>query len=78
MQGALARDAFGNNILPCDPKATCWCLSGAIDKCYREVNENARVWKLIEDYVGGSVPDYNDFSLTTFGQIKSMVTHLDV
>lgn len=27
---AMARDSAGELVHPCDPYATCWCLSGAI------------------------------------------------
>lgn len=29
---ALARDSMGRTVSPTAPSATCWCLSGAVDK----------------------------------------------
>ena len=33
-KGVLAKDSYGCDCPPTDPDASCFCLLGAIDKCY--------------------------------------------
>lgn len=41
-QNEMARDADGLDVDPRDPDATCFCLSGAIERCYGEATYRER------------------------------------
>lgn len=42
-KGELARDIFGNRVLPLDPRAWEWCLEGAC------IKEGAIAWEVLSD-----------------------------
>ncbi len=45
-QRSYARNKEGDDVLPNDPTAVCWCASGAMRKCYRD---NRDVWRRAND-----------------------------
>src|SRR6185369_2434153 len=91
VQGVYAKgyvdDNLGDTILravePDDPKAHCWCLVGAINKCYPIINDEririktkiqAKIWP--EGYC--FIHTWNDESGRTFDEVKALVEELDI
>lgn len=50
-KGALARKAGGRAVEPDALEACRWCLSGAVDLCYPDVEENCDVRMKIDRYL---------------------------
>lgn len=73
----IACDDGGDYRAPLDPSAICWCLYGAILKCYppREAKE---IVILVEKIVPQGIITFNDAPETAFEQVKELVEKLDV
>jgi hypothetical protein len=59
-QGAYARNEHGKKVWYLDAGAVCWCLSGALGKCYpdddpRKLDAVARLRKALDDAAGFQV-----------------------
>lgn len=84
-----ARDATGRQVEPCSSNAVCWCLVGAIEKCFPSA-ERWRDRRLIMERisnrlsVGGApgthdvldIMSWNDHA--TFDQVRDLVKELDI
>jgi hypothetical protein len=77
-QNADARDSKGNSVGVLNPAAVCFCLSGALNKCYRPAGN--RYWKAqsklrnaVQSIGGGGIISFNDNAGTTFADIKKVV-----
>lgn len=93
-QGRHAADEKGNDELPESSNAVCWCLSGAIMKCYLDDNEIAnrlrfKIVDKINRYIkiksnglyikySNNIIPWNDDKNRTFEDIKILVETLDV
>lgn len=87
-QDSLARDSEGNGLSKSnDPKATSWCLAGAIQYCYG--TDWPRTYSRVDDYIVGflsdqyeyeydNLEDWNDAESTTFADVKALVEKLDI
>ena len=83
-QGAPARDAAGVEVSEHDKSAVCWCMMGAIIKCYggsfaqcnKQFNKVAD--KLEELYGNPQIHKFNDCIDTTHEQVVSLLKELDV
>jgi len=78
-QGVYARNKDGESVLSCDPQATCYCLSGALARCY--VGGSATFWimyRRIEALLAPNqtIPRFNDKA--TFEEVKALVEMADV
>jgi len=59
IKNALARDLLGFQIFSEDPKATCWCLQGAMRKCYKTgSDEYYKVRGILEIAIHNIVKNY--------------------
>jgi len=83
-RNAYARNRYGESVLPSDPEATCFCLSGAIDKCY---GSNPPLAWAVSCKIEGVLPrawhggiqtisNFNDNAC--FDQIKKVLEEADV
>jgi hypothetical protein len=90
-QGFYARNSVGSEVEAIDPEACCWCLSGALMKCYcdygRDTYSKRIVHLLIDRYnfshssrIGnlGIIPHWNDSSEREFDDVKRLVEELDI
>lgn len=75
IQGDFARDANGDGLaMGYDPKATCWCAVGALEKALGPSAEKdiAHYWEALEIALPdgfSSVPDWNDTKGRTQAEI---------
>ena len=73
----IAIDISGNIVLPDDPTAVCWCLSGAITKCYTEWFDRLRIKSIVQTAINDEyVTIFNDTH--EFEDIKRLVDKLDI
>lgn len=61
-KGNLARSATGRVVSPIDPKATCWCMDGAIQRAAGGVGEAYRLAATFakRTIAGRVIPAFND------------------
>jgi hypothetical protein len=79
-QNAGARDKEKIPVPPKSEEAVCWCLFGAILKCYGEDKE---VYNRLDKYIlynltGMGIFSYNDNPKRTFKDIKALIEKLDI
>ncbi len=79
-RGVNARDAAGEETSALSETAVCWCLNGAIGRCYAgvgvsEVYERVRL-ALKEKHRIAFPHRWND--RTTFAKVKALVEELDI
>lgn len=84
--GSLARDFDGNNCTQKCPDACCWCLIGAIYKCYGFLNSEP-ILSQVDRYIqqlhkqNPNIPQrivsFND-NYAKFEDIKNLVETLDI
>lgn len=73
--------ALDINGLPTEsssPEAVCWCLFGAMRKCYGRDDKFGEIWVTIESAIGQSATHWNDYQNRTFADVKALVERLDV
>jgi hypothetical protein len=78
-QYANARDGYGLQTSADSPDAVCWCLSGAIDKCYGDCyGNNHRIWILVLDNLPSAygIGYWNDTH--SYEDVKKLVDELDI
>lgn len=79
IQGANARDRNGRKIAPESPYAICWCLFGAIVRCYAYCPDQCiKVANHILVEYQMLLPKWNDAPERTFADIKELVERLDI
>jgi len=62
-----------------DDDATCWCLMGAVAKCYgSNIKEEKQIIQLLNKETGGNVVEWNDNPERKFDEVKALVERLDV
>lgn len=82
-QGAYARTADGWLVLPCDPRAVCFCASGAVERAYKELELDRRegivaLNKTFRDVIKGEgyrfpgMINYNDADGRTAEEVASV------
>lgn len=80
-QGVFSRDAAGKGLCWGHSDACCWCLSGAVIKCYPTDPETENVFKQLSDAAMQLYPlqamhglvSFNDHPSTTFEHIRKVV-----
>lgn len=81
-QGCYARDIHGNELMSDSPYAVCWCLSGAIKKCYTTPISNGIIDKIMGAIYNKyphhrhSIPSFNDQH--TYEEVMEIVNELDI
>jgi hypothetical protein len=80
-QRSFARDFHGNPTSSGDPTAVCWCLSGAINKCYDNSHkENDEVYQKLSDHLTKkyekTIVGFNDSC--TWPQLQQVLKDLDI
>lgn len=77
-KGALAKDADGNTVSACHPKATCFCVLGAVEKCYPDLNKQIQALNLLEYTLGERISRWNDRDSVTHSDVHNLLKELDV
>lgn len=79
-KGHNAREADGTETFTHDQSARCWCLWGALIKCYHGLSEEtSRISYLLQATIpGGKVSQWNDAPERTFAEVKALVEKLDI
>lgn len=83
VQFTYAKSNKGNIVMPTAKSAVCWCLTGAIKKCYTgllikdEIFEKVRR-ELKKNHDRTSIVGWNDDSKRTFVDVKNLVEKLDI
>ena len=83
VQRAFARTINNTPVVSTSDEAVCWCLEGAINKCYPPNERNAILTKLennIKDYCGHkrTVQGFNDDKNTKFEDVLKVATKADI
>ncbi len=77
IQKAAAKTKDGFPVLPKNENAVCWCLKGAIEKCYPE-GKWLEIGEKIRMEIQNSIINWNDNENRTFKQVKALVKKLDI
>lgn len=88
-----AKDASGNPVPPSNENAVCWCIFGALQKCYSKntmnfIEAEIRLYDLLKNkgYLGkrgdSSKPhdyaEWNDAEETTYDEVISVLKEANV
>jgi len=77
-QKTSARDKNGKWVSINDNNASCWCLFGAINKCYSDEDSRRRVIIKVKSYIGDKIASWNDDENRTFEEVKALCEKLDI
>jgi len=78
-QEAYARNAKGDIVTPLSKDAVCWCLMGAMQKCYPSAKKRFRVLDRIKSLLpGGRMVCFNDRQDQTIKGIRRLVKQANV
>lgn len=76
-QGAFSRTKNGRLSFANNPNAACFCLSGAVFKCY-EAKDHGTIEEKIRKEIGTNIVTWNDAPNRTFEEVKALVEKLDI
>ena len=77
-QGAFGEDEAGNAVGSRCPTAVCWCMAGAINRCYG--TECDEFHDKVKAKLGGliSVVTWNDAPSRTWQEVHAILKELDI
>lgn len=75
-KGALARTAGGTGVGAMESKAVCWCLMGAIGKCYTHTERREILLKIQDRIAPSNISEFNDFQ--GYQAVVDLVKELDI
>lgn len=79
IKGEYARNSTGKEVDEYSPEAVCFCLHGAIQRCYPHFNTCQEVVaKVKAEIFPITITSFNDAPSTTFSDIQTLVTKLDI
>ena len=67
-KNALARNASGGECTPYAPGAVCWCLEGAMMRCFCSASDERRLSRALND-LGFEKVSFNDSPNTTHADV---------
>lgn len=81
-----AMDFEGVGIDALNPDAVCWCLEGALERCYYDVSSSVESQpnlqrareKVIDALDEGNIISWNDAPERTFEEVAALVRRLDI
>jgi hypothetical protein len=81
-RGWFARDKDGDRASTFSQEAVCFCLAGAVEKCYPASKEGDEIAYKLENAIrakgfGRGYINWND-EVATFEDVKSLVEELDI
>jgi hypothetical protein len=79
----FARDAEGKECPPEDDAATCFCILGAVRRCYRNFEECLAKIDMIcmnfgKPYDNLNATNWNDHEDRTFEDVRNLLLELDI
>jgi len=75
--GSYARDAKGKSVMEESLVAVCWCLVGAIRKCYNDLGEELKIKKKIRARLKKTyIAEWSDSA--TFKEVRNLIEELDI
>jgi hypothetical protein len=76
----FARDCKGDEVDPESPEAVCWCVKGALQKCYPNYDDRweAAYHRLLEVRKYKHIVDWQDDPRTTYEEIIKVLKLADV
>jgi hypothetical protein len=85
-KGAYARDADGNDLYLSgvdSPNASCWCLDGALHRCYKGDAYFLSLWAIKSVLIGlcpnaPTPTSFNDRRTTDFATLREVLERADV
>ena len=79
-QGAYAKSKNGTHLFSCDPTAVCFCLYGAISRCYEGDQDHfLTVSNKVRKAIGiNDIFTWNDDPNRIFQEVKDLVEKLDI
>lgn len=77
-QGENARDDGGFPIAAESEDAICWCLAGAIKRCYGDEDEVLRVLRIVHNRLNTQIDIWNDAPERTFADVRALIEALDL
>jgi hypothetical protein len=83
-KGVCARDSRGKEIDPESPKAICWCIKGALYKCYPDDDDWYTAYNQLvkakgyETWKYGGVVSWQDDPRTTYEEVIEVLKLADV
>lgn len=77
-KGAGARSINQQIVATNSPNAVCWCIFGALDRCYPNYNNWLRVYVRINKELGKDMMAWNDEPERTFEDVRHLVEKLDI
>lgn len=73
-QNASARDAQGKSVHPTAIEAVCWCVIGAVAKCYPEITSQSKAMlRLMAACPGGVVVGFNCNPVRKFEEVREVI-----
>lgn len=74
-KGDLARNSRGRTVSPKDDTAVCWCMLGAMLRCYPKPLEHLEVHNLLENYITTNFnPNYKYISISAFNDKTPLIS----
>lgn len=79
-KGLNAKDKQNNCVSPWSENAVCWCIYGAILKCYSESLKTTEEMVEKATYASGwqVLSAWNDAPERTFEEVKALIEKLDI
>ncbi len=78
VQGTDAEKSDGQETYAKDPDATCWCLLGAIERCYPHEEREDIYDRIVAATKESQISSWNDSPLRTFEDVQKLVQELDI
>lgn len=86
IQGNWARNSKGARINCMSPDAACWCLAGALRRCYHATDSKddsvlRQIWNRVDATLtdlGCDAIAWNDTPSRTFADIRHLIETLDI
>lgn len=77
IQGVDARDNLGNVVNPNYKTARCWCINGAVLKCYPG-DYATMLCKIADATMPVGPMTWNDMPSRTFPEVRALLLKLDI
>jgi hypothetical protein len=83
-KGCFARNTDGDSVSPESAEACCWCLDGAIIRCFADSPDDTAAhdaiwWTLLEacnqpsTCADSGIAGFNDYSKTTYEDVRELL-----